>query len=434
MSNLFKISYFYTNTLFFSMFKKIVTTFLVFTFFAINAQIEKEVSPPFNIKTVAFFQEGNSVFPFFQIGESFEIQFDDLYANEADYYYTITQYNYDWTPTNLSKVEYLQGMDNQRIMTYQNSYNTLQPYSHYKQVFPNKFNRIIKSGNYMLKIFNDEQEIIFSKKFVIYEDQLGVSMQIRRARDFESINEKQNVELAINYGENILQNPKQNVKVAIFQNGNWNTAIFNIKPQYTIGSELIYRYNKETQFWAGNEFYIFDTSNIRITNNTVAQVTAGDIYNSHLYLNAARKNKVYTYFPDFNGNFYVKNVSAVDNSEIESDYTWVYFSLEAPDFFSDKNIYVNGMFNGYAKTDEYKLDYNKEKGIYEKAILAKQGYNNYQYVIADKNGVIDFKEAIDGNFYQTENIYTTLVYYRGNNDRYDRVIGRASINSELIRN
>ena len=92
------------------------------------------------------------------------------------------------------------------------------------------------------------------------------------------------------------------------------------------------------------------------------------------------------------------------------------------------------MFNGYAKTDEYKLDYNKEKGIFEKAILAKQGYTNYQYVITDKNGNINFKDAIDGNFYQTENIYTTLVYYRGNNDRYDRVIGRASINSELIRN
>ena len=104
------------------------------------AQTEKETEPPFNIKTVSFVQNNANVLPFFRLGESFELQFDDLYGNEADYYYTITQYNYDWTPSNLAKVEYLTGMDNQRIITYENSFNTLQLYSHYRQQFPNKFN------------------------------------------------------------------------------------------------------------------------------------------------------------------------------------------------------------------------------------------------------------------------------------------------------
>ena len=48
--------------------------------------------------------------------------------------------------------------------------------------------------------------------------------------------------------------------------------------------------------------------------------------------------------------------------------------------------------------------------------------------------VVDFKNAIDGNYFQTENNYTAIVYYRGNNDRYDRVIGIANTNSEVIRN
>ena len=132
---------------------------LFFNFSFSQEGIEQE--PPFNIKTISFVSNNTNVIPFFKLGESFQLQFDDLYSDEADYYYTITQYNYDWSaPTNLSKAEYLNGMDNQRIITYENSFNTLQLYSHYRQVFPNKFNQITKSGNYLFTILNDENEIV----------------------------------------------------------------------------------------------------------------------------------------------------------------------------------------------------------------------------------------------------------------------------------
>ncbi|WP_324070231.1 MAG: DUF5103 domain-containing protein [Flavobacterium sp.] len=393
-----------------------------------------EHEPPFNIKTISFAINNNNVIPFFRLGETFELRFDDLFGDEADYYYTITQYNYDWSaPSDLGKVEYLNGMDNQRIITYENSFNTLQLFSHYKQVFPNKFNQITKSGNYLITVLNDESEIVFSRRIIIYEEQVAVGLLVRRARDFESIDGKQNIEMTINYGDKTLQNPIQNVKVTLFQNGNWKTSISNIKPQYTLGSELIYRYNTETQFWAGNETYSIDNKIIRATNNTVAKVTTGEsIYNTYLYVNTPRKKNPYTYFPDINGNFFILNANAA-NPQIEADYSWVYFALNTPNLL-DKNIYIVGMFNNYTLSDEYKMEFDKKTGLYEKAILLKQGFTNYQYVITDKSGSIDYENAIDGNFYQTENNYTAIVYYRGNNERYDRVIGIANTNSEVIRN
>jgi hypothetical protein len=57
----------------------------------------------------------------------------------------------------------------------------------------------------------------------------------------------------------------------------------------------------------------------------------------------------------------------------------------------------------------------QKKGIYEKAILIKQGFTNYEYTI-DAKGKIDNENAIDGNFYQTENEYTILVYYKASTD------------------
>lgn len=417
------------------LFKKTVvySFFLSLLFIAAAAQIEKEVAPPFNIKTVAFIQNGNVMIPMFRLGDSFQLEFDDLYGNEADYYYTITQYNYDWTPTQLGKAEYLQGMDNQRIMNYQNSFNTLQIYSHYSQTFPNKFNRILLTGNYMLKIFNSDQELVFSRKFIIYDEQLSVPLQIKRSRDLSTIDGMQNLDFVVKMGENILQNPIQNVKVALFQNGRLDNAIYNVKPQYTIGSDLIYRYNKETQFWAGNEYLYFENKDIRTVSNNVGHVSAGEIYNTHLYMNTARKNSPYTYFPDINGRFLPNKINA-ENNNLEADYSWVYFTLNTNTFMDKKDVYIVGMFNNYSLSPEYKMEYNAEKGLFEKAILIKQGFTNYQYVIADKNGKIDQENAIDGNFYQTENNYFVLVYYRGNNDRYDRVIGKGIATSENITN
>lgn len=416
-------------------FKKTVicSFFLSLLFLSATAQVEKEVAPPFNIKTVAFIQNGNVTIPMFRLGDPFQLEFDDLYGNEADYYYTITQYNYDWTPTQLGKSEYLQGMDNQRIMNYQNSFNTLQIYSHYSQVFPNKFNRILLTGNYMLKIFNSDQELVFSRKFIIYSEQLSVPLQIKRSRDLSTIQGMQNLDFTVKMGDNILQNPIQNVKVALFQNGRFDNAIYNIKPQYTIGSDLIYKYNKETQFWGGNEYLYFENKNIRTVSNNVGQVTAGEIYNTHLYMNNSRRNNPYTYFPDINGRFLPNKVNA-ENNNLEADYSWVYFTLNTNTFMDKKDVYVVGMFNNYSLSPEYKMEYNAEKGLFEKAILIKQGFTNYQYVIADKNGKIDEENAVDGNFYQTENNYFILVYYRGNNDRYDKVIGRGIATSENITN
>lgn len=413
---------------------KIISVIALLFFNFCLSQEATEQEPPFNIKTISFVTNNTNVIPFFKLGETFQLQFDDLYGDEADYYYTITQYNYDWTAlTNLSKAEYLNGMDNQRIITYENSFNTLQLYSHYRQVFPNKFNQITKSGNYLFTVLNDENEIVFSRKVIIYEEEVNVGLLVRRSRDFEGLDGKQNIEMSINYGEKILQNPIQNIKVTLFQNGNWNTSISNLKPQYTLGSELIYRYNKETQFWGGNECYTIDNKIIRATNNTVAKVTSGDnIYNTYLYTNTPRKNQPYTYFPDINGNFFIQNANSV-NSGIEADYSWVYFSLDAPRFL-EGNIYIAGMFNNYALTDDFKMELNKKTGLYEKAILLKQGFTNFQYILTDKKKSIDFENAIDGNYFQTENNYTAIVYYKGNNDRFDRVIGIANTNSEVIRN
>lgn len=399
------------------------------------AQVENEVSPPYNIKTVSFVQNNQNVIPIFPLGSGFQLQFDDLFGNEADYFYEIIHCDYNWIPTDIPKNEYLQGFDNQRIQDYTNSFNTLQIYSHYKLAIPNQHTQqLLISGNYMLKVLNSDRELVFSRKFILHEDLASVPIQVKRARTVPNLESKQNLEFTIKSKIITFQNPLKNIKVVLLQNGKFNSAIKNIKPQYTIGNDLIYKYDAETQFWAGNEFLYFENKDIRAANNNVSRVDSStDIYNSYLYTNNARTNFPYSITQDINGNFVVRNLNAA-NDEIEADYAWVYFSLSAPTFRLNKDIYINGMFNNYSLAPEYKMDYNPKKGIYEKALLIKQGFTNFEYTVADTNKKIDYPNAIDGNFYQTENDYTILVYYRENTDRYDRVIGKGTTNSTNIIN
>lgn len=417
------------------MIRYLFQTLLFFVFTLASAQVEKEIIPPFNIKTVSFVQNNQNVVPVFQLADPFQLQFDDLFGNDSSYFYEIIHCDYNWNPSDLQKRDYLQGFDNQRIQESSSSFNCLQIYTHYRLNLPNSNTQLKISGNYILKILNEDKEVVFSRKFMVYEDLVSVPIQVKRARNVTNLDSKHNLEFTIKSNVINFQNPLKNIKTVLLQNGKLQTAIHNIAPQFTIGNDLVYKYDAPTQFWAGNEFLYFDNKEIRVASNNIAQIDSQkEIYSSYLFTNEARANSNYYNWQDVNGNFVVRRLFA-ENSEIEADYSWVYFSLSAPLFrSSDGAIYVTGMFNNYALTPENKMEYNTEKGVYEKAILIKQGFINYEYTAEQVNGNIDSENAIDGNFFQTENEYTVLVYYKENTDRYTRIIGKGTASSLNIIN
>ena len=417
------------------MIRYLFQTLLFFVFTLASAQVEKEIIPPFNIKTVSFVQNNQNVVPVFQLADPFQLQFDDLFGNDSSYFYEIIHCDYNWNPSDLQKRDYLQGFDNQRIQESSSSFNCLQIYTHYRLNLPNSNTQLKISGNYILKILNEDKEVVFSRKFMVYEDLVSVPIQVKRARNVTNLDSKHNLEFTIKSNVINFQNPLKNIKTVLLQNGKLQTAIHNIAPQFTIGNDLVYKYDAPTQFWAGNEFLYFDNKEIRVASNNISRIDSQkEIYSCYLFTNEARANSNYYNWQDVNGNFVVRRLFA-ENSEIEADYSWVYFSLSAPLFrSSDGAIYVTGMFNNYALTPENKMEYNTEKGVYEKAILIKQGFINYEYTAKQVNGNIDSENAIDGNFYQTENEYTVLVYYKENTDRYTRIIGKGTASSLNIIN
>ena len=409
--------------------------FVIFTAFLIVsvtfAQVEYEKSPPDYIKTVIF-RGSNSLqseLPLVELGDNLFLQFDALNGNEDDFYYKIEHYNYDWTPSQLMKTEYMNGFDNQRIRNYENSFNTYQIYSHYMLQLPNKFTRGLNvSGNYMIKIFNDLDELVFSRKFMVYENLSNVGVLVRQSRNVKFFDEKQTVDIVINSGAIEFNNPLETVKTLIIQNNNVNTAISNIGPQYTIGKELIYKYNNETSFYAGNEYFFFENKDLRAATSTIQFISLADLYNTFLFANVPRANLVYTYNPDINGNFVVTAID-VERPYIEADYAWVHFALAMDEPIPGKSVHVYGNFNNYVIEESTKMEFNTDRNFYETSLLLKQGFYNYKYVVIDNaTGKLD-EGAISGNFWQTENDYKVIVYYRNLGARYDRIVGYGNASS-----
>ena len=403
--------------------------------FSANGQAIEETAPPSFIRTVIFQGDAqeNKGNPIIRLGNRINLSFDDIIGDEADYYYTIQHFNFDWSPSQLSKNEYLDGFDDVRIIDYTNALNTLQPYTHYELTIPNKnVKRLKVSGNYLLSVYNSNRELVFSRKFMVYEPIAQVAAEIKRSRDLNYIDEKQIVNFSINSPDLLLKNPAENVKVSIVQNHNLKLAIKDLKPQYTIANELIYRYDSESSFWGGNEFLQFDNKELRVTTADIASVELDDLYHHFLYLDFTRAGEPYTYNPDINGGFVIRNMLA-QNSDVEADYIWIHFRLKNYDNIENKEIHLYGGFNNFELDKSTLMTYNKESGYYEAARLFKQGYYNYKYVLLNEDGSLD-DGFISGNFDETENIYAILVYYRTPGARYDRMIGVGYANSEIIRN
>jgi hypothetical protein len=391
------------------------------------------VNPPEYIKTITFKSNTNeSELPILKLNERLRLEFDVLNGDEADFYYTITYYNFDWTPSTLIKPEYLQGFDNLRLTDYQNSFNTYQIYSHYTLQIPNRQTRLKMSGNYMINIFNEDDELMFSRKFMIYENIANVGVAIKRSRDVKYIQQKQSVDFTVSSPTMLFKNPRQTIHTVIIQNNNLNTAITNLKPLYTIGRELIYKYDRASSFWGGNEFLYFENKDVKGANVGVQYIDLQNLYHNYLFTDIIRATRPYTYNPDINGNFLITALDT-DNADIEADYTVIHFSLLHPEVLNGKNIHVYGNFNNYTVDESTKMSFNLKSGYYESQILLKQGFYNYKYIMVDKNGKID-EGAISGNFDQTENNYKVLVYYRDLGARYDKIIGFGEGSSVNISN
>lgn len=371
--------------------------------------------------------------PIIELGSTQKLQlsFDDLENDNKFYTYTLIHCNADWTPSQLLYTQYIKGMPYEYINEYHFSLNARKTYTNYRLVFPGENITPIKSGNYIIKVYDndDPNDIVLTKRFMVVEKLIAASPTVIRSTDPEFRNAKHEVDFTLDVSKMNVTDPYNQVKPVLLQNERWDNAITTLKPLYVNNGKLTYDYYDKNTFNGGNEFRYVDTRNVRLANDRVYKIAYEEDGQYHFYMLDDLNRMVNRYYAidDINGKFFIRLIGGVDNYS-EADYVWVHFSLKC-NVPADGDVYVFGLLSNWQIQPRFKLTYNASTGSYEGAVMLKQGYYNYEYAVV-KNGVVD-DTYYEGNHYETEDVYHLLVYIRAFGDRADRLVAVERFNSIL---
>jgi hypothetical protein len=375
-----------------------------------------------NIKSIQLrpLQENNfsTIVP---LGTSLELSFDDLEADNKNYQYKIEHMTHDWKSSRLSSSQFIDGFDQNTIINVRNSFNTLQNYTHYSVRIPNVNTVITKSGNYLLSVLNFNDDVIFTRRFVLYEPLATVGVTVERSRNSKTQNTQQTVEFFINHPRIKINNPAQEIHVVILKNNNWDEKITDLQPTFFRPNQLSYTYTNRTNFWGGNEYLNFDNKYLRNNSFNIVKIIKKDVFHHYLYPFEFTPFRKYSYNPDINGQFVIRTLEGSD-SKTEADYAMIHFSMPVDERFTEKEVYVYGAFNDFKITEENKMYFDSEENTYRGNILLKQGFYNYTFATKESDGSIN-TNYINGSFYETENEYTIIVYYKPFGSFFERVVG-----------
>lgn len=357
-----------------------------------------------------------------RFNEQLILKFDDLSNSSTIYRYTIKHFDRNWEDDGLFFTEYATGSLNGLLDNFQYSFNTLQPYTNYTLAFPNDKIQPKISGNFELWVYQDSpSKPIIRKRFCVVEDGANVGLNITRTTDARNPEINQRVEVQAVGNTSALSSNLNSITLNVLQNNNWTTGIYNQKASSNLGNKVLFQ-QLTLAFPGNNEFYYFDSKNISQPVDMVAQTEILEGFNyTYLYPVWAFPLN-YQFQPDVNGAFYYRrnDLGIERNADLEADYAWVYFSLESEK--TNQEIHVLGGFNDFIPTKENQMFYDEASKRYIAKIYLKQGF--YNYILATKNpdGSLNYGE-INGNFWQTENLYQAFLYYKPFGRSYDGLIG-----------
>jgi len=402
------------------------------------AKNEDLVYSPFIKTPMLYYTRGTNFkqdvlnYPIMKSGDNagyLRLEFDELGNSYRNYYMKIIPCNYDWTTANLQELEYLNSFNEFIAESFEVSINTRKTYYHYTfKVPPVKI-----SGNYIVKIYKDRNpdDFVLTRRFVVYDDLTSFAPDLKFPLDISRRFNGQQIDFNLGYypiAEKVY-NPAEMLKTVFRQNGRWDNAVYNLKPQFVrqeTNTLDFHFFGTENVVNGGNEWRVLDLRSMRFLGqgmeNTTFDNNKAEIT---LVMDASRNQKNYNQWIDANGQFFIEHFET-KLGPVESDYVYATFRLFAPTPING-DVYVFGKMSDFNLLPDYKMSYDSAATCYKARVLLKQGYYNYQYVLQQNGKPADFT-FFEGTYAQTENVYDFLSYFRPIGGRYDMCVGYTKTN------
>lgn len=364
--------------------------------------------------------------------EKLHLQFDVLVDDAPFLYYTFIHCTNDWQPSDLQQNEYIAGYFQDDIDNFTFSFNTYINYVHYDLIFPTPDMMPKLSGNYLLVVTGENSDdVYFTRRFYVVDEKAVVSTTMPRYPfDLNLGKERQEIDLDIVYPDLFNSRADQYSNVTIQQNGRWDNAVFGLKPTYIYPEKLSYINNAKTVFESGNQYIRINTSNFDNRPERTKTVFHDDNgYVVTLFPDTQRNTVAYITDEDLYGEKYIYMELAGYDATKEADYAWVEFFLQWPQYMLDKEVYILGAITDWRMDESSKMEYDPQRRGYQKRLQLKQGYYDYMYIVKDKNTGEATLATVNGDFWETNNMYHIFVYLYDYLQNYDQLIGYKVVRS-----
>ncbi len=406
-----------------SILRSIVIGFFILhsSLFTLHSQVQQIFDQ--NVRTLTLtVNDDPTLPPYLPFGgrQHLVIEWDEMSHNYKRYVYHIDHCDWDWQPTDgIFESDFLEGLNDQLIEDYEKSFNTTQIYTHYRLRIPDKQLRLRLSGNYRVRIYEedadrDEDLPVLEARFCIFENAAGIVAQLSSNTDIDFNRSHQQMTLSVGFGTLQVYDPQRELKVIVMQNRRWDSRIENLVPNVRRANGIDYTHNRQLIFPGGSEYHRFEILDVHRTATGVERIEWFEPY-YHATLFAEKPVHAYSYIEDQNGVYVLRSSDDYDDATT-AEYIVVHFFLQSPRL-QGGDVYVSGWWSGQTFNPDCKMEYDDINQEYHAAILLKQGYYSYEFVQQD-----GLTARTMGSFYETENEYQVLVYYRGQGARYDRLV------------
>jgi len=368
-------------------------------------------------------------------GEKLVLTFDDLLQKDRYLKYTLLHCTHNWQYSSLQQIEYLDGFLEDMINDYSFSFNTIVPYTKYKLVFPTADMRIIKSGNYLLVVYDDNiDQPVLTRRFMVVEgQQAAIKGKVTWAQDLQYRSTKQQIDFTAFSGKYSIRNPAMYLHATILQNGRWDNAIEGLTYRNAKPGEYDFSFDNLNRnvFNGSNEFRTFDIRTLRAPADRITSINFNNRINqAYVMEDLARPWGAYVTNTTLKG--YCVHTNYDFSGQNTEDYVLVHFSLRCDFQVGEGDLYVFGELTDWQIDPKAKLTYNPANNYWESSFYLKQGYYNYIYVFVPKGkGAKKIDDTyIEGSHWQTQNNYTILLYLQEEGTSYDKLIGATTISLE----
>ena len=388
------------------------------------------------VQTVLLYADGEQlndpIVPLEDMMGRLTLSFDIIGGEGEVLNYTFIHCTHDWHPSDIQRIQYASGFENDRLDDYAFSRNTLIEYVNYQLKFPEDDMMPLISGNYLLIVFGDDpSDIYFTRRFMVVDEKAHVGATVPRyPDDLAFTNTHHQLDVRVSMNNYLTGNTQQYSHLTIRQNGRWDNAAIGLKPTYVYPDYISFEHHPETVFEATNQYRRFNTSNFYFQSENLAHIRQTDeMFEIDIATCESRARQAYTSYEDIHGEkfVYVEN-DDLDNAT-EADYCRVNFFYKSEVPLTHEDLYIMGALNDWRFDESNKMRYDYRLHGYTCSMVLKQGYYNFMFATADrKTGQIS-TDLTAGNHWETNNVYKLYFYYYNALKGYDELIGYTVVNS-----